>query len=877
MNKTKFCRLMLIVASVMLLLTLSTDFCVGQYSSANIFANNAHRITETTIGKYAGNVKTTSSSDEHSDPFYYSTEQIVALSKFDPRNTLTNVKDQGDSNLCWAYSAINATEASVLKHKIGTKDSLNLNPNALAYRKYIRNADPLGNNGSYQDKNYAYWLYNAGTIEQTPAILSMWQGPISGDRPSADVWENSLYRLESANLINSELTGEARIEEIKRAIAEYGAVTASCYYDGGTRHYYNDKAVTNGIAHAITLIGWDDNIDKSLFAPGQVSTNGGWLVKNSYNDNPYFWLTYESKIASSTAWTFTYAPRETYDYNYYYDNNETDFGLATMKQAANVYEAKKGTAEKSEYIEAANVGFVGSDVQVTVKVYTNLSGWGSNMVESGVLAAEKTQTFKYGGYNTIKFDNPIEVAAGSYFSIVTEVSNQKGDASIKSVQTDNKRPSYQKSSYGYDYIMYGGRIARIKAYTKLRDTKTDCTTHDYGNLIPTIPATCMSTGTEAHYICSKCGKYFDRNKLETTLEELTIPINQNSHVFSEWIDETPSDCTVIGTKGHKDCKLCGKHFDIDGKEMSDITIPTDNNHDWGDWQGNGNGTHSRTCKRNPTHVDSGSCLGGQPTCTQKAVCEVCGESYGDILGHDWNEAVYSWPSKDVCFAERVCKRDKSHTESERVKANESVVTPATCTTKGKLKYTTTNFTNSAFAVQQYEVEVGFGSHAYGKWVEEVPPTTTEFGTLGHKDCTVCGKHFDKEDVEITDLTIAKLVAYRVEVNGGVGGGYIENGKQITIKADMPKMGEIFKGWKDANGKIVSNDSEYTFVVNGNVSLTAVYESIPSDDDSEPIVPQPEEKEGLSDGTIVGIVVGAVAAAALVVFVVVRFVVKKKNV
>ena len=166
MNKTKFCRLMLIVVSVMVLLTLSTNFCVGQYSSANIFANNAHRITETTIGKYAGNVKTTSSSDEHSDPFYYSTEQIVALSKFDPRNTLTNVKDQGNSNLCWAYSAINATEASVLKHKIGTKDSLNLNPNALAYRKYIRNADPLGNNGSYQDKNYANWLYNAGTIEQ---------------------------------------------------------------------------------------------------------------------------------------------------------------------------------------------------------------------------------------------------------------------------------------------------------------------------------------------------------------------------------------------------------------------------------------------------------------------------------------------------------------------------------------------------------------------------------------------------------------------------------------------------------------------------------------------------------------------------------------
>ena len=117
--------------------------------------------------------------------------------------------------------------------------------------------------------------------------------------------------------------------------------------------------------------------------------------------------------------------------------------------------------------------------------------------------------------------------------------------------------------------------------------------------------------------------------------EKTIPINQNSHVFSKWIDETPSDCTVIGTKGHKDCKLCGKHFDIDGKEISDITIPTDNNHDWGDWHGDGNGTHSRTCRRNPTHVDSGSCLGGNRLAHKRPFVKSAAshtETYSDMTG-----------------------------------------------------------------------------------------------------------------------------------------------------------------------------------------------------------------------------------------------------
>ena len=170
----------------------------------------------------------------------------------------------------------------------------------------------------------------------------MWQGPVGEGRYDADVSTNALYRLESANLIYSDLSGEDRIAEIKRAIAEYGAVTASCYYDGGTKQYYNDQSVSNGIAHAITLVGWNDNIEKGLFRPKQATRNGGWLVKNSYSDNGYFYLTYDSKIAATTAWTFTYAPKDTYDYNYYYDNSEVDFGLSKLKQAANVYEAKRG-------------------------------------------------------------------------------------------------------------------------------------------------------------------------------------------------------------------------------------------------------------------------------------------------------------------------------------------------------------------------------------------------------------------------------------------------------------------------------------------------------------------------------------------------------
>lgn len=189
----------------------------------------------------------------NSSSFYSDINEIIQLDNFDPRVELTPVQDQGNSNLCWAYSTINASEASILKNRLTNKDTLKLNSKALAYRRFYRNTDPLGNNQSYSKPTD--WFNAQGSISNTPPILSMWQGPIGGNKPAADVYTNSLFRLEEASLISSGLNNENRINEIKQAIAKYGAVTASTSYDGRNRYYYNDKDIKNGVAHAITLIG----------------------------------------------------------------------------------------------------------------------------------------------------------------------------------------------------------------------------------------------------------------------------------------------------------------------------------------------------------------------------------------------------------------------------------------------------------------------------------------------------------------------------------------------------------------------------------------------------------------------------------------------
>lgn len=516
--------------------------------------------------------------------------------------------------------------------------------------------------------------------------------------------------------------------------------------------------------------------------------------------------------------------------------------------------------------------------------------------------------------------------------------------------------------------------------------------HEYGDLVPKQEPTCTQTGMQAHYKCSVCNKYFDESKTEKTVAELTISINPNAHDFGAWIEEVPATCVVTGTKGHKDCNRCNKYYDESGNEITDLTIPTNDNHDWNDWVSNGDGTHTRTCKRDNGHKENGTCSGGTATCTKKAVCDfcrttyggfalhnttqyggkdssghwdkcsncdnklnfeahtpdrekadetnpvkctkcgfvitpaghynhtadsewhnsadgkyhyhkcthsgcseildkanhsggtatcenkavcsVCGLEYGDKLGHDYGEVKYTW-TDNVCKAERVCKHDSTHIESETVTATGTTITAATCKEKGKMKYTAT-FTNKAFAAQVKEVDIDFAEHTYGELIPEVPATADKTGTKKHFECSVCGKLFDENKNEVTaaDLVIPKIVTHNVVINGE--SNFYKEGESVTVTAE-DKEGKEFVGWKDASGKIVSTQKEYTFEVKDEMVLTAVYQDkAPGGGTIDGEIAPAPDKNGLSGGQIAGIVIGSLAGVGIVGFAIFWFVVKKKS-
>ena len=64
---------------------------------------------------------------------------------------------------------------------------------------------------------------------------------------------------------------------------------------------------------------------------------------------------------------------------------------------------------------------------------------------------------------------------------------------------------------------------------------------------------------------------------------------------------------------------------------AEMTVTVNDGHTFGEWVSNGDGTHSRQCTVDGCNdSETKDCAGGKATCTEKAVCEVCGKAYGEL-------------------------------------------------------------------------------------------------------------------------------------------------------------------------------------------------------------------------------------------------------
>ena len=193
--------------------------------------------------------------------------------------------------------------------------------------------------------------------------------------------------------------------------------------------------------------------------------------------------------------------------------------------------------------------------------------------------------------------------------------------------------------------------------------------------------------------------------------------------------ETPT-CTT-----GKTCALCGAEYGILG-------------HDWDAWTSNGDGTHTRRCKRsNCDAVENESCSGGTGTftCTKGKTCEKCGAEYG-VLGHDWGAWTPNYASNGTHT--RRCKRCNAEETGSCSGGYATCDTLGMCNTCGGSYY---------------------GGHAWGKWssagngthirscmnyCSEVDTASCTGGTAtcsAKAVCKVCGGEYGEKDSNNHDL------------------------------------------------------------------------------------------------------------------------------
>ena len=198
-----------------------------------------------------------------------------------------------------------------------------------------------------------------------------------------------------------------------------------------------------------------------------------------------------------------------------------------------------------------------------------------------------------------------------------------------------------------------------------------------------VAETCTVDGSKAYYACD-CGKFFtDEEGTQEIVQDITIwkRIPATGHVPE--LDD--GDCTTAIK-----CSVCGE-----------IVTPGKPNH-----------------------------TGGTATCTEQAICEVCGTAYGELADHIWSKT-YLAENADVHKHYHVCEvcGNKDAGEAHIAGPEATETAPQVCT------------------VCNYVIAPVLDHVHKGTRVEGTAPSCTEDGSKAYYSCT-CGKYFEDPDCAV---------------------------------------------------------------------------------------------------------------------------------
>ena len=357
-------------------------------------------------------------------------------------NRLPMIRNQGNTNTCWAFAALSALESS--------KDA-DVNE---AY-----SADHLVHHNPFERE-----FEDGGAYTVTTAYLLAWEGPVTEEADPFD--GESPEDLSACVHVQEVRQSEPKdYEAIKRFVYLYGGVetalyldfdetmTESSYYNKETNAYcYLGEQPSN---HDLIIVGWDDNYPAENFV-GDVQQKGAFLCQNSWGENfgneGIFYVSYEDVNIGGYGVAYSRIDSvDNYDRIYQADlcgyTAQIGYGEETA-WFANVY-----STEEEILVRAA--GFYATGRNTSYKVYM------VDQFNDEDSFKEKTFLCKGNledaGYYTIDFPEAVSVKPGE-FAIVVEIVTEDAEYPVAIECPVDGLSENADFTDGKGYLSYQGNL-----------------------------------------------------------------------------------------------------------------------------------------------------------------------------------------------------------------------------------------------------------------------------------------------------------------------------------------------------------------------------------------------------------------------------------
>ena len=409
---------------------------------------------------------------------------------------VTDVKNQRNTSLCWAFSLASNLETSLLTREQKYYD---LSEEQLAYFWANRVNDPLGNTPNDKITRTQSDYHGTGNGRVASFFLSTWSGMTTEEKvpfqSSAVTWPDSLAYDTSAYMEDA-IFSQYTVDRTKQLLMEYNSVSAMIYMLDN--YYYPDTASyscpqSGLVNHAVTIVGWDDTYSKENFPSASgVKNDGAWIVKNSYGKNwgknGYFYLSYEDQSITNLV-SNTASASEEYNNNYFYDGAAAGtftFPSNTINNGyyvSNIFKATAGNG-KDEKLGEIVTAVPQDNTDFQIQVYTDLKNTSDPTSGTPAYAEPVDYTQPLAGIHTIRLNTPVKIPQGTFYSVVIKIPNGSNKFYVEKTTTST---SWFTATAGIDpdqsFFSTSGKkwydagnqyncCFSVKAHTKTLDSST---------------------------------------------------------------------------------------------------------------------------------------------------------------------------------------------------------------------------------------------------------------------------------------------------------------------------------------------------------------------------------------------------------------------